>query len=189
MVIRESQKLICKPLTQISISGGTERRGQNSPSLLMEEITFLLLLLFWCWCVYHTQKSIKIQWQRALRHFTGVSPGSAHQKLQGSSIHSRITAKRRGGKAQEKGTSLPFPPLCLVPGPYLAGGVCSQCFAEGQNSQSPDCRSCYSPGGRSEFLLPAEDVEKRECSLCLQHHTFPRILKSFNSRTPCPQLI
>lgn len=189
MVIRESQKLICKPLTQISISGGTERRGQNSPSLLMEEITFLLLLLFWCWCVYHTQKSIKIQWQRALRHFTGVSPGSAHQKLQGSSIHSRITAKRRGGKAQIKGPPLPFPPLCLAPGPYLAGGVCSQCFAEGQNSQSPDCRSCYSPGGRSEFLLPAEDVEKRECSLCLQHHTFPRILKSFNSRTPCPQLI
>lgn len=146
--------------------------------------------------MYHTLKSTQIQWQRALRHFTGVSPGSAqlslrwsHQKLQGTSRHSRITAKRRGGKAQEKGTPLPLPPPSLAPGPYLAGGVCSQCFAEGQNSQSPDCRSCYSPGGRSEFLLPTEGVGKRECSLCLQHHTFPRPLKPFNSKTPCHQLI
>lgn len=146
--------------------------------------------------VYDTQKSIKIQWQRALRHFTGVSPGSAqlslmwsHQKLQGISRHNRITAKRREGKAQKKGTLLPFPPPSLVPGPYLAGGVCSQCFVEGQNSQSPDCRSCYSPGGRSEFLLPTQDIEKKERSLWLQHHTFPRLFKSFNSRTTCHQLI
>lgn len=72
------------------------------------------------------------------------------------------------GKGLEKGPPISSPhstlsvTICLHPMPYLAGGVCSQCFAEGQNSQSPDCRSCYSPGGQSEFLLPMEDVEKRE---------------------------
>lgn len=56
---------------------------------------------------------------------------------------------------------MPYITLSLIPEPYLAGGVCSQCFAEGQNSQSPDCRSCYSPGGQSEFLLPVEEVEEQ----------------------------
>lgn len=98
-------------------------------------------------------------------------------------------SQQRGEKAQKKGTLLPFPPPSLVPGPYLAGGVCSQCFVEGQNSQSPDCRSCYSPGDRSEFLLPTQDIEKKERSHWLQHHTFPSLFKSFNSRTTCHRLM
>lgn len=35
---------------------------------------------------------------------------------------------------------------------YLEGEVCSRCFAEEQNSQSPDCRSCYSPGAQCVSL-------------------------------------
>lgn len=51
MVIRESRKLICKPLTQISSLGGMERRGQNSPSIPMEEVTFFFMLV----CVSYTE--------------------------------------------------------------------------------------------------------------------------------------
>lgn len=86
-------------------------------------------------------------------------------------------SKEKRGKGSEKGHPSPISTSSLVPGPYLAGGVCSQCFAEGQNSQSPDCRSCYSPGGQSEFLLPTEDVEKREGVLVTNwynpKHMFP----------------
>lgn len=71
--------------------------------------------------------------------------------------------------------SMPSVIISLVPVPYLAGGVCSQCFAEGQNSQSPDCHSCYSPGGQSEFLLPMEDTEKQRISPLIAASQLPQV--------------
>lgn len=49
MVIRESQKLICKPLTQISDLGGTTRRGQNVPSVVMRKVAFVYIRM----CIIH----------------------------------------------------------------------------------------------------------------------------------------
>lgn len=164
MVIRESQKLICKPLTQISSSAGTGRRGQNSPSVLMEKVTFFFNVGV---CILHRSPS-----KFNGRGHSDTSVGSALALLSRASCGGTRSSRefpdtaesqqREEGKGSEKGHPSPISTSSLVPGPYLAGGVCSQCFAEGQNSQSPDCRSCYSPGGQSEFLLPTEDVEKRE---------------------------
>lgn len=154
------------------------------------------------------QKSSKIQWQGAVRHFTGVQslssprlrcaehhmkPPEATGPASGNLQRRRQSQQREEGRRLgKKASPLSFHPptpraditIALAPLPYLAGGVCSQCFAEGQNSQSPDCRSCYSPGGQSEFLLPAGDVEKRECSLRWQHHIFPRQVYTLSCNDP-----
>lgn len=150
--------------------------------------------------MYYMHKSIKIEWQKALPQVqpavlcacssVPVKPwlccAEHHMKppvlLQGTYSEGSNHSKERSWKCYLKCFSphsnfilhSKLLSISLIPVPYLAGGVCSQCFAEGQNSQSPDCRSCYSPGGQSEFLLPVEDVENRECSLWLQHHIFPR---------------
>lgn len=118
MVIRESWKLICKPLRQISSLGGTGRRGQNYPSIWWKRSLFFFNVGV---CIIHRSPS-----KFNGRGHSDTSVGSAqlslmwrHQKLQGTSRHSRITAKRRGGKAQKKGTPLPFPPLPWFLGPTL----------------------------------------------------------------------
>lgn len=62
---------------------------------------------------------------------------------------------------------MPPPPRCFPlhlwsPSPlepYLEGAVCSPCFAEGRNSQSPDCHSCYSPEAQYVSLWPGVDIE------------------------------
>lgn len=55
----------------------------------------------------------------------------------------------------------PSPPSgpTIATSTYLEGEVCSRCFAEGQNSQSPDCRSCYSPGAQCVSLWPGVDIK------------------------------
>lgn len=61
---------------------------------------------------------------------------------------------------------LPPPPLSgptIATSTYLEGEVCSRCFAEGQNSQSPDCRSCYSPGAQCVSLWPGVDIKGDRC--------------------------
>lgn len=52
----------------------------------------------------------------------------------------------------------PFPPAS-----YLEGAVCSPCFAEGRNSQSPDCHSCYSPVAQCVSLWPRVDIKGDRC--------------------------
>lgn len=46
---------------------------------------------------------------------------------------------------------------------YLEGAVCSPCFAEGRNSQSPDCHSCYSPEAQCVSLWPGVDIKGDRC--------------------------
>lgn len=109
MVVRESQKLICKPLTQISNSGGMERCGQNSPSILMEEVTFFMLV-----CVSYTevhQNSMAegtqtLHWgQPWLRSAEPhVKPPEAPGNFQTQQNHS----KEKRGKGSEKGHSSPI---------------------------------------------------------------------------------
>lgn len=68
--------------------------------------------------------------------------------------------------AQPAFPRLPPPPpsgTTIATSTYLEGEVCSQCFAEGQNSQSPDCRSCYSPRAQCVSLWPGVDIKGDRC--------------------------
>lgn len=118
MVIRESQKLICKPLTQISSSGGTGRRGQNSPSVLMEKVTFFFNVGV---CILHRSPS-----KFNGRGHSDTSVGSALALLSrascGGTRSSREFPDTAESQQREEGERLrkrtPLPYFHLLPGSW-----------------------------------------------------------------------